>query len=306
MTTPMANKARYIKLFESLHFKDPHKVYDAFMDNHITKIIIYQKNLHIYQSGGAGKYISSDTRLITYDFEGKKFKIYEVEEPGGRYELSVHRNDDLSNPEYCLYIKISPDDRTAVLQNVSYYSNCVSTGLEHPGGGGVLLRLAIEYLTKFKTDYQIDRIVLQDNSFFKCNKMKENIFLPILHTLLYGNTWYGKYGFKPYDQQNKKVDERMYEKYKNNYRIVTKTKIKDTRLYESLFDVYKKTMSEEDANKKAKFFIDRYGERTIDSFTRKFLKKYDKVCEFFSKFYLDFYDNSGLVDFTTKVFFLEI
>jgi len=149
----MANKARYIKLFESLHIHNPHKVYDAFMNDYFTQTIMFRKNMRIYQTGGrkgtfnprgADKYVSSDSKVIRYDFDGRTFIIYESEEPGGRYELSMHPNDNQNSPEYCLYIKTTPnyaDDTdheavklsgTAILQSISYYKKCVSTGLNIP------------------------------------------------------------------------------------------------------------------------------------------------------------------------------
>ena len=55
-------------------------------------------------------------------------------------------------------------------------------------------------LKKYKNKLGINMIILTDNSIKICNK--KNIILSKMLILLTGDTWYGKYGFKPFILKN--------------------------------------------------------------------------------------------------------
>jgi hypothetical protein len=169
----------------------------------------------------------------------------------------------------------------------------------------VLLKLAIQYLRDFKTRYNVERIVLQDNSFFKCRNDK-NISLAIMYTLLYGTTWYGKYGFRPYDESKKGLDEELYVAYKNNIKIVTTKKIKHTIMFEIMYELYKTNMSEEEALRKKKKYREKYGDLTIDKFFRVFLKNFENSCLIFDQFYRTFCTKEKIQKFDTHKFYLML
>ena len=69
-----------------------------------------------------------------------------------------------------------------------------------------------------KDRFNIDKIILTDNSIKKCGN--KNIILSTMLILLTGNTWYGKYGFRPYDNIKDKLNRRMNIKYEHNQNIM--------------------------------------------------------------------------------------
>ena len=97
----------------------------------------------------------------------------------------------------CLYIIIEKITHIANIINISYFKECSINGLHYPRGGEILLRFGIFFLKDRKHTCNVDKIILQDNSFSICKKSKTKLSLALLHTMSLGDTWYGKYGFKP-------------------------------------------------------------------------------------------------------------
>ena len=200
----------------------------------------------------------SETKIYGLEFEGYTFAIYHYQNREG-HDLSIKRhNDNENSTEYCLHISIDKDDNVAFISNISYYKECTfnvdgsengkktSIGLRTPGGGGTLLRLALAFLTKHKKLFKINKIRLMDTSTYVCGKTK--ISLPLMYSLTHGDTWYGKYGFRPCDPITGKIDKEMTKKYDKNKKIVMETKIRDTTLYGYM----KKIIQKKDMSEKAK------------------------------------------------------
>jgi len=80
------------------------------------------------------------------------------------------------------------DEGIANIQNISYYDDCINTGLKYPGGGTVLLRMAIQFLRDIKKKYKIKKIQLTDNSTLNCEKNNTIINLSVLFILTNGDT----------------------------------------------------------------------------------------------------------------------
>lgn len=78
-----------------------------------------------------------------------------------------------------------------------------------------------------KDIFNIDKIILTDNSIKKCGN--KNIILSTMLILLTENTWQKKksqifyltwYGFRPYDNIKDKLNKRMNIKYEHNQNIM--------------------------------------------------------------------------------------
>ena len=180
-------RENYIKMLENIHIKDPEKVYKMYKKSSSALMALiehYNIRTNTNQKGGG-------VTKIEYNFDNRKFILYEIGSNKHGYDISVHRKDDIDDPCYCLHITTDPIEKIAVLHNISYYRDCVKTGLEHPGGGGILLKLCIKYIKENKNKYKSEKLILQDNSFYKCYKNNKTIWLSLLHTLLFGHTWYG-------------------------------------------------------------------------------------------------------------------
>ena len=72
----------------------------------------------------------------------------------------------------CLMIMMN-DDGIAYIDNISYFDDCIDTGLKYPGGGTILLKMAIQFIMDNKTKYKIKKIQLRDTSYLFCQKTKE-------------------------------------------------------------------------------------------------------------------------------------
>ena len=69
-------------------------------------------------------------------------------------------------------------------------------------------------LTKYKNIFNINKIIIVDNSLKKCNNT--NIELSMMKILLTGHKWYGKYGFRPVDNITFDLDIYKNNRYNNN------------------------------------------------------------------------------------------
>jgi hypothetical protein len=202
----------------------------------------------------------------------------------------------------CLHIFTDTESKLAYIQNISYYPDCVSVGLERPGGGGKLLRMCIQFLKDNKKKYNVKRIQLKDNSFYMCQQNGNKINFALMHTLLYGDTWYGRYGFRPYDHRNDIRDEKLTKKYETNKITITTTKTSDTNLYNLIFRVLKEKGSENEKNIRQKIdeYYAKHHDKTLDVFFRDFLMDIDNACAIFSAFYVDFCAGLNIHNFSKK------
>lgn len=83
-------------------------------------------------------------------------------------------------------------------------------------------------LKKYKDKFGISMITLTDNSIKKCGE--ENIILSKMLILLGGDTWYGKYGFRPYDIQVKSMNKKTNKEYEKNKKVIKKITITDVNI----------------------------------------------------------------------------
>jgi hypothetical protein len=289
-----------IQMLKNIHIKDPESVYFQYIlspeliaEFDQTNLIPLDKD----QIGGGNK-------VIHYKFDNRDFVIYEAKASGGGYDFSIHKNDDVDDSS-CLHVITHPKNNIAVIINISYHKDCVSTSLEL-GGGSILLKLAIQYLTEFKKKYNIKRIVLKDNSFFKCKKLKENISLALMHTLIDGHTWYGKYGFRPYDSKGDKLNIEANQFYEENIKIVQNKKIRDTIAFQRLYEIYTDIISKEYADKQKPIIYSLFKNHTIGNFFKDMLTNFQGSCFIFSMLYRKFAKATGITDFDGKMFFRDI
>lgn len=294
-------------IMKDIQIRDYDKVYVQYMINDLDLISFINKrnsriNIDNKKTGG-GK-----VRKIHISYENNEFIIYEKELKNG-YDISIQRYNNIEEVEKCLHVMIDSTIGIAYLQNISYYKDCnVRANLDHPGGGGILLRLCIYFLKDKKERYRITRIQLKDNSMFTCRSNSRKLFFSSMHTLLFGDTWYGKYGFRPYDPDLMEEDKELLKYYMENKEIVQTVKVKDTNLFNYLFEVLKDVpdKSESEIQKFINRYHEKYKDHTISQFFRMFLLDFDSTCSIFSRFYRGFYKNKRLYNFYGHSFYLDI
>lgn len=262
---------------------------------------------------GGGKKIEK----IEYEFENYKFMIFKLKIHDG-YDILIKRNNDIESPESCLHIMINSKIGLAYIKNISYYPECVKTEYEYqsklkyqtklkkPGGGGILLRLCLKYLRENKTEYRLKRVQLMDNSFMKCEKNGKNISLSVMHTLAHGTTWYGKYGFRPYDPDTDTENMEDSVLFDKNREIVTKTIVRNTNLFNYLYEIIKTKENEMKAKQITNKYYELYKDYTVSQFFKEFLSKYDRSCSMFSAFYKNYAASLGIWNFHGSSFYLDL
>ncbi len=160
-----------------------------------------------------------------YQIEDKKYKFIDN---GGLYTFNCHIKDNadstqisiLSKSEQdCGIIYIDKNEKIAIL--------CAKEGLKKPGGGTILLRFILNMIVGNRKKYNVNRIVLTDNSYITCKNCSENIKLSRLKILLKGSPWYMKFGFQPYDAYKKKPSHELSKALEVNRDIIKKLKTKD-------------------------------------------------------------------------------
>lgn len=294
----------YRKVYRQYMFNEPEFL--EFIDTRND----YGRNEKTYfaQNGGSenGSGNGSKAKKIKYVHDKISYVLNEIKCCNG-YDISIRRKNDPSNAT-CLHIVIDSELKLAYVQNISYYQDCVSVGLERPGGGGKLLRMCIQFLKDNKDRYNVKRIQLKDNSFFLCQRYNKKINFALMHTLLYGDTWYGKYGFRPYDPMNDVEDKELTKFYDSNKKIITMTKTKDTNLYNCLYQILRdqESVNGKELKRKINEYHLKHCDETVDVFFRKFLMNYENACAVFSGFYITFCVDLKVYNLMGQSFYLDI
>jgi hypothetical protein len=288
-----------IKNYEDVYFQ--YMIADYYLMKFIDRRNTYEN--YIQNQYGGGK-----VKKIKYNFNGDTFILFEEETKNG-FDISIHVHDDITDPTMCLHIIIDKSMKSAYIHNITYNKNCVSTGLNYPGGGKILLKMCIEFLTLNKQKYNIKQLELMDNSVFSCKPIKQNINFSMMTILLSGDTWYGKYGFQPFDNfddgNSDKETKKLMKLYGNNKKIITTAKVRNTRLLRYLYS----TLDDDEKKENMvviKEYFDRNKDLTINKFFAKFLTDFNESCPVFAKFYSDYFDSLGLYNFRGKSFRLYI
>ena len=151
----------------------------------------------------------------------------------------------------CAIILIEKGKKQALIENISNSEGCIQNGLIYKDGGKILFRIVLKYLSANKDVFGINRITLSDKSLVRCSsendsthsKKKVNLQLQLadLYMLTHGDTWYGNFGFLPYDAANNKPNMFRTKKYKEYKKKMNTLKIKDyPHLYKIIIETYKR------------------------------------------------------------------
>tara|TARA_B110000971_G_C19974750_1_gene484411 strand:+ start:564 stop:1334 length:771 start_codon:yes stop_codon:yes gene_type:complete len=256
------------------------------MDNKLRLIIwknsfiIREKNIKLCnfmtnQIGGSG-------RKLKINYNNNKY-VYEEIMDENYYILYSYDKFE------CVTVIIDKEDRYAEIHDIGNYKTCIKD--VDTSVGSPLLKITIKMLQKYKEKLDIKKILITDNSLKKCSN--KNIKLSVMLTLLTGNTWYGKYGFKP-------VDDTLIKYYENNKKIMNTLKLKDIDLIKYL------KMTKLDKKVIESCFIENHQSTLLKDYLTRFIKEYDKTCDYFYDFYFTLFIDLGLYDFHHRTFELAI
>ncbi len=123
---------------------------------------------------------------------------------------------------------------------------------------------------------------------------------------MYGNTWYGKYGFLPYDKVYQKPDKDKIKIYKKNQDIIKKTKVKDVQLLKYMrAAIINQNIKGVDLDTLEKS-INKLQDKPLSIVIRGLIETNNVFCCVFAYVSKKLYAELGLYDFYKSDFYLDI
>ena len=174
-------------------------------------------------------------------------------------------------------------------------------------GGSLLLRLCIKFIKELKNKYDLTHIQLKDNSFIYCKQSKTTIDFDSFYMLTHGNTWYGKYGFVPYDPEQETLDIDKLVSYKLNQKLVNIVKvgcINIRPLIEKAVTKFKldNVFTYNFINKMMK----KYEDKPLQFFMNDLVKEYDHTCGIFNEIYKNVMEQAGMINLHGNTYYLPL
>lgn len=286
----------YHKLFEELHVPQTNDIFHKLMFEDFLFYDKYSKSRNFNKQHGG-------SREITFKNGKYTFTIYKVKDDD-RLSFSIYNYNNEEVGDACVVLFIPIKEKYVYLDAISYYDNCAFPGMPKSRGGSLLLDTTLKFIDTIKNKYKLSYIQLKDNSFFTCHLDKQVTPMATLYMLTRGNTWYGKYGFIPFDPVRKEIDINTLVDYKTNQKLVKLVKVKHTGI--------------RDYMKRSSRFVKGYSDKLIDSimsnysdmslqkFFEDFIKKYDTRCDMFNAIYKDVMEEVGIANLNNKTYYLPL
>lgn len=160
-------------------------------------------------------------------------------------------------------------------------------------GGEILMEIIIKICEKLK----IKEITLTDDSYILCaNNTNARINLVYSKMLLDGETWYGKFGFVPVEELNKKIYKENQENYNSNK--LTKN-IKKEKFIKEIID---KEKNEEEIKK----ILEKYEEMREEKLCLFMKWISENYCSIYSEIYEYIYKKAGYKKYSSLYFVLKL
>jgi hypothetical protein len=167
---------------------------------------------------------------LNIEYDNIQYTFYESEIDENHYVL--YTNYEEENPNACVIIIMSKIDDTkyyqAEIHGIGNDKTCLHDKKTNIGIGSILLKITLKMLKKYHKKLNIKYITLTDNSTKFCDSIKDGIKLSLMLTLLTGHTWYGKYGFRPFNNDNYNIVS--LENYNKNTEIINSITIKEANI----------------------------------------------------------------------------
>ena len=172
-----------------------------------------------------------------YTYNNYKFKV-DVNRDENYITLSIisHENEY----DICGTILIDQNDGLAAIQTVRRFTECTVPKFNKLDGMGTLiLSFVLHIIDRYKDKLRIKRILLTDNSTRECDNCESKIILADMYFLQYGDTWYGKRGFRPYHEEDKVMTRQLQNYYGKNRDIIKNTLTSDIDLIDVIDNAIK-------------------------------------------------------------------
>ena len=201
------------------------------------------------------------------------------------YSYEVKKHD-------CVILVINKDKQIIEISSFGKYDKCFK---QETNIGSNLLRITLKMVEKYKDYFGVNKIVLSDNSDYKC-KTGESIDMAKTTILLTGHTWYGKYDFRPIDKDDYSINKVGMKIYNNNVKIINTIKVGDIDLKKYLMKINKKYPEELDKETVKSIINSVNKEKLLKTFLSQFFDKagFDDTCRYLKTFYEKLFDDIGL------------
>ncbi len=220
-------------------------------------------------------------------------KIYSINYKNHDYKFDYIENDNMivltswDNPNNeCVGIHI---DKTNSIANInSINANMPSCVHSITRVGTILLKITMKMLEKYKNKLGIKVITLSDKSYLNCNG--KTIELSYLSVLATGQTWYGKYGFRPikYENNSQVVShEYLLQVYNTNIKIMDEITISQVN--------WNQYIENQKVIKAIREIILVKPSMLVREFIKNILLDWNKNCDLISKTYIKLFNNIGLI-----------
>ena len=120
-----------------------------------------------------------------------------------------------------------------------------------------------------------------------------------------GDTWYGKYGFKPVDLERETLNLSRYEQYLYNKHILSKTKVKCCDIKQYIIGALQSQRTKDEI-KKLKTRLDNYDNKYIIELMSDFFDDYEDKCFIFNDVYWKIRQELKLYDLFEYKYFLVL
>ena len=246
--------------------------------------------------------------IIHYKNNVFVFYRYKV---GNAVHYALHPEENIDKLPECSLIIINKIKKSATIHGIVYYEDlkCFTDAqvntIGSEIGGKLLLKLSLAIINKVKDHYNLKYIQLTDNSRKKCDLINEFIDLDSLKMLTSGNTWYGSYGFIPFNSTSEKTDKMSYKDYLHNQKIVKNTLVKNANIEKYVMkaiDKYKLKINKNDM----KTVIKKYDNTSVMKCLKDLTDKYDKHCAIFHYLYNKLMSDLNMKNLHGRVYWKQL
>jgi hypothetical protein len=245
------------------------------------------RHFDLYKIFGHDIPLQTGGSVYEIDYNNTKIKFDKMDFGKESVIYTLYKSNDVSTRPECIIVMVNKKEKVSAIHNLSYDDKCFTSNNKKyiATNGSSLLKIALKLIDDIKDHYQLISVELIDNAKKKCEN-KKNIELWAIYMLTHGDTWYGKYGFVPKDD-DKKI---LYQKNKKKMKklLVTDTDIMD------ILKIYSKKTGYDGIYNNIDNMIKEYKNDKVTTLFMSLLMNYDNTCELFYYMYYSVMKNIGL------------
>ena len=223
------------------------------------------------------------------------------------YSVTNKNNNASKVRRDCVTIFYNENDKFCYIETISIdeESKCY-LGQQYNKKGTLLLTFVLNFIEQYiAKEYEVKYIQLKDNSQKWCKLVKNSIDLDSFYMFVNGKTWYGKYGFVPFDVDNIKTDKYTLKSYKKNQKKVNETLVKDTHIGKYIKDTIKKYDLDMDIDSIDEI-IKIHKNYSIRKFLNALMNDYDTNCVIFYYIYKKLMEKMHMTNLHGKTYWKKL